>query len=164
MLACSIYVDLNPIRAKIAETPEESDHTSAKLRIDQQTDSRSKASDWLAPLTLKESSEPSTDKIAVGKIAVRQNHSPAKSRPSSSARCSDKGFLPMTVDDYLMLLDWTGRQVAAGKSGVIPSHLAPILLRLGIEKENWLPLITRFGGLFFRVAGNRRYPSVRSDP
>ena len=33
MLACACYVDLNPIRAGIAESPEESDYTSIKQRL-----------------------------------------------------------------------------------------------------------------------------------
>ena len=34
ILACSVYVDLNPIRAMMAETPEDSDYTSIQRRIE----------------------------------------------------------------------------------------------------------------------------------
>jgi len=136
ILACLMYVDLNPIRAGICDTPEQSEHTSAKHRIDQHRNLEAHAADWLAPLTI--------DELAL----------PGPSPSSLSSRCSDKGVLPISLEDYLMLLDWTGRQVAQGTSGSVPEHLAPILIRLGIDTAHWTTLSTRFGELFCRVAGS----------
>jgi len=66
----------------------------------------------------------------------------------------DTGYLPsLNLDRYLDLLDWTGRQLAAGKRGRIPAELAPILTRLEIEVDRWLDAVVSFGRWFHRVAG-----------
>jgi hypothetical protein len=36
----------------------------------------------------------------------------------------------MSLNHYLELLDWTGRQLRAGTRGAIPAHLTPILGRI----------------------------------
>jgi len=54
-----------------------------------------------------------------------------------------------TVDDYVQLIDATGRLVRAGKRGAIPSHLLPILARLDLSVEQWLGMVTG-SGLFSR--------------
>ena len=148
ILACSAYVDLNPVRAKIAETPEKSDFTSAQDRIvSAQAEKRrqkqgkrrqpaSRRDGWLAPVYLNE----------------REKPGPKPSR--SGRRASDKGFLAMELPDYLQLLDWTGREFAKGKRGRIPKGAKPILERIGLSKETWLNLVKDFGKLFKRVVGN----------
>lgn len=152
ILACSVYVDLNPIRAGIADTPEASDFTSVQRRIEaarpcdpistpetrlSSPTPASQPDHWLAPLPLREVT------LAPG---------PAGS--VSISRCSDKGFLPLSLEEYLQLVDWTGRQVVAGKRGAIPHDFAPILSRLGIDAQGWLSLATDFDRLFGRVAGS----------
>jgi hypothetical protein len=59
----------------------------------------------------------------------------------------------LDLDEYLTVLDWTGRQVVAGKPGAIPSHLPPILERLRIDVARWVDTIRYLGSRFRRVAG-----------
>ncbi len=58
------------------------------------------------------------------------------------------------MDEYLQLLDWTGRQLRPDKRGAIPGDLPPILERLGIRGESWLDLMENFA-TWFRVAAGR---------
>lgn len=56
------------------------------------------------------------------------------------------------------LLDVAGLDRSAsckGKSGKVPSELARILIRLGIETDDWFTWSTRFGKLFYCMAGGR---------
>jgi REP element-mobilizing transposase RayT len=146
--ACMAYVDLNPIRAGIAKTPETSGFTSVKERIeDRSTAAEASTPDaqdvriehgeragWLAPIAL----EPPRRKVR---------------EKSTARRASNKGCLSMTLDQYLQLLDWTGRQLRADKTGAIPRDCAPILERLELNAESWLDFVKNFRKRFRNEAG-----------
>ena len=50
----------------------------------------------------------------------------------------------MTLDQYLQLLDWTGRQLRTDNRGSIPIGLDPMLERLQCSEESWLDLLKNF--------------------
>ena len=146
--ACMAYVDLNPVRANLANTPEASDFTSVQARIHDrcqaqnpsagdppsQPPANASQADWLVPieLTSKRAESPETQPLR---------------------RASNKGCLPMSLDKYLQLLDWTGRQFRHDKPGAISGDLKPILERLDCTTEAWLDLVTNFRRRFRTEAG-----------
>jgi hypothetical protein len=79
------------------------------------------------------------------------------------ARASDQGFLPIDTRKYVMLLDWTGRELRRDKRGAIPEDLAPILDRLGVDRSNWVETVREFGRMFKQAAG-RASSLVRAAP
>jgi hypothetical protein len=143
LLACAVYVDLNPIRAAMAETIELSEYTSAQRRVQtlQQLNSATarhsgKFDSYLAPLTIDE-----------------KNHPVGACVNNTGERCSDKGFLSMSIGDYLELLDASARQVREDKTGYTPSEMPPIFTRLNLDPDFWKLQIKDFGRLFSNVAG-----------
>jgi len=159
ILACAAYVDLNPIRAALAETIEESDYTSAQKRIHDLQGSLSQASlperpqDQDAVVPSSHSARHLSPVDLSGRDARTGSGETGPCRHTQGQRCSDKGFLPMSIADYLSLLDWTARQVRSDKQGATPQHLAPIFDRLGVSSEVWCHLVKHFGKLFSLVAG-----------
>jgi hypothetical protein len=81
-----------------------------------------------------------------------QGDGAAESRPAER-RASNKGFLPLKLEQYLELLDWTGRQTRPDKRGQIPAELLPILQRLRLSTETWVETVLNFGRWFHLAAG-----------
>jgi hypothetical protein len=140
VLACAAYVDLNLIRAALAETLESSDFTSIQRRIE------SLPGQDLRPV------EAAPDRF-LAPVEIDQQDAPGPAPSTSPYRASDKGFLPMGALEYIRLLDWTARQVVAGKRGATPAEAPEVLERLGVSASQWTGLVRDFGRLFSLVAG-----------
>ena len=156
ILACTAYVDLNVIRAGLAETIETSVFTSAQQRA---LELRVQATGQTSP-----GAHPAIDTDPIHRLKpIARSLSPICLTEEGSGtgscvhtgglRASDKGFLPMTTAQYLDLLDWTARQLRSDKRGATPATAAPLFERLEIDAEIWCELTKNFGRLFSAVAG-----------
>ena len=110
VLSCMSYVDLNPVRAELAETPEASSYTSIQARIQSE--------------------------LANG---VATPHLPVPLMPlvreAEDGHCQAIG---VTLPEYLELVDWAGRSIREDKRGAISQGIPPILGRLGIDAGEYL--------------------------
>lgn len=156
--ACMVYVDLNPIRAALAATPEDSDFTSIQLRI--RTWARETTSSIPAGPTQSIGSG-SFNQVIASLDNTTQN---ATSIDSSDVHSSiwlcpiqsdfqRRGILQMTAVEYFDLVDRSGRVLRSGKRGSIDADLAPILLRIGANPDAWMDTISRFESRFRLAAG-----------
>ncbi len=163
LAACLAYVDLNPVRAGIAATPETSLFTSVYERIgalrEGQVNSAASAeltaSGVDRPTDPRAPSRPTADapRRRADWLSPFELCEDQAQQPVPAGRASNTGCLPMRFTDYLELLDWTGRQVREDKRGSIPAELAPILKRLQMSSDGWLDLVHGFSRMFRRAAG-----------
>ena len=131
VLSAMTYVDLNPIRAAMAATPETSDHTSIKLRIDY----------W--------------KKKANQQLSDQYDLQPKSLFPfAGNLRQPMPRGLVFNLIDYLELVDWTGRIIREDKRGAISDAAPPILQRLDISTKHWIELTTKFEQRFKGIAGS----------
>lgn len=111
LLSCMAYVDLNPVRASMATTPESADYTSVQQR--------------------------SEEVVAGNKVPNKPRLLPFVE--SGNVENDDaESLCRFRLMDYLQLVDATGRVVRADKRGVISGHAADVLERLGIDQQAWL--------------------------
>jgi hypothetical protein len=128
LAACMAYVDLNPIRAKMATSPETSDHTSIKQRIE---------------LAVK-STKPNAVKQQPRNLFPLVGN-PRKDMPEG---------LPFRLTDYIDLVEWSGRMLRKNKRGLISTDVPHILNRLNIDEDSWLHLNEYFETSFKGFVGS----------
>ncbi len=128
LLSCMTYVDLNPVRAGIADRPETSSHTSIRERLkpefdlQQAIDDQTECGDLLDFKTPLKPLQPFENRLA---------------------NESQTGIL-LNFEEYLALVDWTGRIIRSDKRGHIDNALPPILDRLQITLDQWRINTTQF--------------------
>jgi hypothetical protein len=127
LAACSAYVDLNPIRAGIADSLIDSDHTSIKRRCEQ----AEKAG---------QPNEPQQQTDGLHPFAGNPRHD----MPNG---------LPFRLSDYLELVDWTSRILRADKRGSTPESTPKILQQLNIDPKHWCYLSQNFASQFKSLVG-----------
>ncbi len=124
-----VYVDLNPIRAGMADTPEASDHTSIQRRIRHQLKNQ--------PQALK---------------CIDQQVMDLLSFAGNPRQDISKG-LPFRYTVYLELVDSTGRILRDDKRGSIPADLPAILTRLNMDARHCVSLTRGFESPFKSLVG-----------
>jgi REP element-mobilizing transposase RayT len=129
LMACMAYVDLNPVRAGMAERPEQSEYTSIQERAHQ----------------FKQTTDDSNSLDTPSGLLPFAGY-PRRDMP--------KG-LPFRLKDYLELLDWTGRAILENKRGYIADHHPPILERLQVDPKHWLYMTQHFESRFKGMVGAR---------
>jgi len=61
--------------------------------------------------------------------------------------------LPLSLNDYLALVDWSGRAIHPDKKGSIPDHYPKIIDRLGISPDALIQYVGRKDRGFRHVVG-----------
>ena len=142
LLSCMAYVDLNPVRAGMATSPETSCYTSIQERTNPSFDMNQAIDDQRQCGDLMDFKTPIK---------------PLLHFEGGLSNELQAGIL-FSFRDYLELVDWTGRIIRKDKRSYIDNTLPPILHRLQISTSQWHLNTTQFEAIhprrFNRVEPN----------
>ena len=135
LITCMIYVDLNPIRAGVADSLETSDFTSIQARLRDHLKINS--------ATLHDA-DPRKHNTRDDFLLPFLN----ERRESATGTC-----LPIMYQHYYELIDATGRGIKSGKRGWISEKSPSILDKLGINSHKWLDSVSNYRSNFPSAIG-----------
>jgi hypothetical protein len=143
------YVDLNPVRATMANDLTESDFTSIQQRLFEYVKDKTVKNDTEAALMSRVADQKQLQKD------LELDDLPAAElmRFDCSSHTDIHAALPFTQADYFALVDTTGRMIREDKRGFIPSEVPPIIQRLGIRPDEWIKHVKYFGRHYGSAAG-----------
>lgn len=123
LLATAAYIDLNPLAAGAAPTPEGSRYTSLRIRLDHCQANGTIQSLWdeLSTLTHNPAQE-----AGLWLLPVADDRPHGSDRPGLMVGC--------TLSYYLQVIDATSRMIRDGKASLEPGVI-PIFRRLGVDPD-----------------------------
>jgi len=134
LLATCAYIDLNPVAAGIAETPESSRHTSIKQRVE-----HAKSQNKVEAIKAARQSSVAGSK-ATGTLEQRHWLVPIEDRRRLSGKRNAEAREGMVesfpLGSYVLLVEYTGRLFRNGKAR-INAGVQDVLERLGTSSEYW---------------------------
>jgi hypothetical protein len=141
ILLCGVYVDLNVYRAGEVDHPLGSPHTSVFQRLQAQGQRKQAAhrpDGWLGELTLR---------------PERKGDETLADSSRTGRRASDLGLLPISLANYVQLLQWTARQLKSGQRNTIPADLATVLDHFEVQQDHWLDTVAQYESGFGHAVG-----------
>ncbi len=141
ILAATIYVELNPLRANVVELPEYSQFTSLtnRLRLTQ---------------LMSNTDLGFLDSISEEKKGPEKNLSTdSPSRDVSNVRMC-REFLPLSTRRYLSVLDYVSRRTKDGSLHAVPDGVQQLLGRLGVVPDRWRETAIEFEKSYRLFAGS----------
>ncbi|MBL4820288.1 MAG: transposase [Gammaproteobacteria bacterium] len=150
LVTCMAYVDLNPVRAGISSSPQESDFTSIQERL------------VVHARRVKNKSRPQKSLLRHYRHYFQNKQEltdgNARLMPMHPGGRSPNGeTIPITRQEYFDLLQWSASEITGGRQNVPPQARfasKKILSDLGVVPSGWIKGITEFEKHFYLAAGS----------
>jgi REP element-mobilizing transposase RayT len=173
LLTCMAYVDLNPVRAGIANDLIDSDFTSIQQRIFDFVNTKNTENKNSKSKQISNNQEEKADlkltkcnqkriKAKINKQKNTEKSLELESLPKSqlsplhgSLHADIADAIPINFTDYLDLVETTGRYIRDDKRGFISGNSQKIIHVLGLNPESWIAHVKNFTSLYSSNVGSK---------
>lgn len=147
LLRAMAYVDLNPVRAGVAQGLDDSSWASIQQRLREAGEALAREREAGGEAPGAEGADAGERaRAAVAEPLPEQLPELAPMRDESD-RGGEREPLPFALLAYVALLEWTGRLMRDDARGAISGAPTKLVAELGLDPEKWLDSVEGFGSL-----------------